>query len=75
MYIELCYHCLNVILCILHTVGQQSGEETVEPSVSDETQYISELELRRSDSRLKVMMRDDLLISVRKFSTQVCDLL
>ena len=53
-------------------VGQQSGEDPVKPPVTKvESQYISEIEMRKSDSRVKLMMRDDLLISVQKFSTQV----
>ena len=52
------------------SLGQQSGEDDIEASsCSGESQSLSELELAKSDSRL--MMRDELLINVQKFSIQV----
>lgn len=49
--------------------GQRSGDGEPESMSSPPTSH--EVEPRRSESRLRSLMRDELLINVQKFATQV----
>lgn len=49
--------------------GQRSGDGELESLSSPPTSH--EVEPRRSESRLRSLMRDELLINVQKFATQV----
>ena len=60
------HHSLRLML--VSFPGQRSGDGELQ-SVSSQ-----EVELRRSESRMRSLMRDEVLINVQKFATQVLGL-
>ena len=58
----------SLCLMLVSFPGQRGGDGELE-SVSSQ-----EVELRRSESRMRSLMRDEVLINVQKFATQVLGL-